>query len=89
MQVSLLPLKRALCTKSDKRDKPMDQSVSDSPAAALELHPSTGMVDGPFHVTVHSLPPGCRAAGSKCPHWWLWTVRRGQPQPRVLERAAS
>lgn len=38
----------------------MHQAVSDSPAAALELHPPSGMVDSPFHVTVHSLPPGCR-----------------------------
>ena len=38
----------------------MQHSVPDSPAAALELHPPTGMVDSPFHVTVHSLPPGCR-----------------------------
>ena len=38
----------------------MQHKVSDSPAAALELHPPTGMVDSPFHVTVHSLPPGCR-----------------------------
>ena len=27
---------------------------------ALELHPSSGMADGPFHVTVRSLPPGCQ-----------------------------
>ena len=31
-----------------------------SDSAVLELHPSSGMADGPFHVTVLSLPPGCQ-----------------------------